>query len=90
LFEEFVFVLLLKVVDDIGSSKVPMLLQNFYYKLKTQELICQLLISLVSRDEKKVHGLNIADIKMLYQVKERLLQNLEEAPTIAELSNFPV
>lgn len=88
LFEEFVFVPLLKVVDDIVSSKVPKLLQDFYYKLKTQELICQLLISLVSRDEKKVHGLNIADIKMLYLVKERLLQNIEKAPTIAELSGF--
>ncbi|HTN45703.1 MAG TPA: AraC family transcriptional regulator [Flavipsychrobacter sp.] len=88
LFEEFVFVPLLKIVDDIVTSKVPILLQNFYYKLKTQELICQLLISLVSRDEKKVHGLNIADIKMLYQVKERLLDNLEKAPSIAELSKF--
>ncbi len=88
LFEEFVFVPLLKVVDDILTSKVPILLQDFYYKLKTQELICQLLISLVSRDEKKVQGLNIADIKMLYQVKERLLDNLEKAPSIAELSKF--
>lgn len=88
LFEEFVFVPLLKVVDDIMTSNVPILLQDFYYKLKTQELICQLLISLVSRDEKKVHGLNIADIKMLYQVKERLLDNLEEAPSVAELSKF--
>ncbi|MFL9835323.1 helix-turn-helix domain-containing protein [Chryseobacterium terrae] len=88
LFEEFVSVPLLKVVDDIVFSKVPTLLHDFYYRLKTQELICQLLISLVKRDEKKVYGLNIADISMLYKVKERLLQNIEKAPTIAELSNF--
>ncbi len=88
LFEEFVFVPLMKVADDIVKSNVPILLQDFYYKLKTQELICQLLISLVSRDEKKLYSLNIADIKMLYQVKERLLNNFEEAPTIAELSKF--
>jgi AraC-like DNA-binding protein len=88
LFEELVCIPLLEVVDDIVSSKVPTLLQDFYYKLKTQELICQLLISLVSRDEKKVRALNMADIKMLYQVKERLLNNLEEAPSIAELSKF--
>lgn len=88
LFEEFVFVPLLKVIDDIVTSNVPVLFQDFYYKLKTQELICQLLISLVSRDETKVYGLNIADIKMLYQVKERLLHNLEEAPSVGELSKF--
>ena len=88
LFEELVCIPLLEVVDDIVTSKVPILLQDFYYKLKAQELICQLLISLVSRDEKKVHALNIADIKMLYQVKERLLDNLEEAPSIAKLSQF--
>lgn len=88
LFEELVCIPLLEVVDDIVTSKVPILLQDFYYKLKAQELICQLLISLVSRDEKKVHALNIADIKMLYQVKERLLDNLAEAPSIAELSKF--
>lgn len=88
LFEEFVIAPLIKVVDDIMTANVPVLLHDFYYKLKAQELICQLLISLVSRDEKKVHGLNIADIKMLYQVKERLLHNLEEAPSVAELSKF--
>jgi len=88
LFEEFISVPLLKVVEDIVSSKVPALLQDFYYKLKSQELICQLLISLVRRDEKKVYGFNTADIKMLYNVKDRLLQNIEKAPTIAELSNF--
>ncbi|WP_448606856.1 helix-turn-helix transcriptional regulator [Paenimyroides ceti] len=88
LFEEFISVPLLKVVEDIVSSKVPALLQDFYYKLKSQELICQLLISLVRRDEKKVYGFNTADIKMLYKVKDRLLQNIEKAPTIAELSNF--
>lgn len=87
-FEEFVSVPLLKVVEDILSSKVPVLLQDFYYKLKCQELICQLLISLVSRDEKKVISLNTADIKMLYEVKERLLDNLEKAPSIAELAKF--
>ncbi|PWG81371.1 helix-turn-helix domain-containing protein [Pararcticibacter amylolyticus] len=88
LFEEIVVAPLLKVVDNIVTADVPLLLRNFYYKLKTQELICQLLIALVSRDEKKVYGLNIADIKMLYQVKERLLQDLEQAPSIAELSHF--
>lgn len=88
LFEEFISVPLLKVVEDIVSSKVPALLQDFYYKLKSQELICQLLISLVRRDEKKVYSFNTADIKMLYKVKDRLLQNIEKAPTIAELSNF--
>ncbi|RXK87050.1 AraC family transcriptional regulator [Filimonas effusa] len=88
LFEEFVVAPLLKVVDNIVTANVPILLQDFYYKLKTQELICQLLIALVNRDGKKLYGLNIADIKMLYQVKERLLQNLEEAPCIAELSRF--
>lgn len=88
LFEEFVSVPLLKVVDDIVSVKVPALLRDFYYKLKAQELICQLLISLVRRDEKKVYGLNIADIQILYKVKDQLLENIEKAPTIAELSNF--
>lgn len=53
LFEELVCIPLLEVVDDIVTSKVPILLHDFYYKLKAQELICQLLISLVSRDEKK-------------------------------------
>lgn len=88
LFEEFVSAPLLKVVNDIVSSKVPTLLQDFYYRLKSQELICQLLISLVRRDEVKVYGLNMADIKILYKVKDLLLQNIEKAPTIAELSNF--
>ncbi|RZK13200.1 MAG: AraC family transcriptional regulator [Flavobacterium sp.] len=88
LFEEFVFVPLLKIVHDIMASNVPVLLQDFYYKLKTQELICQLLISLTSRDETKVHRLNIADIRMLYQVKERLLDKLEVAPSVSELSKY--
>jgi len=87
-FEEFVSIPLLKIVEDMVSIKVPILLQDFYYKLKSQELICQLLISLIRRDEKKVNSLNTADIKMLYQVKEHLLDNLGEAPSIAELAKF--
>lgn len=88
LFEEFVFAPLLEVVEDIVTAKIPVELQNFYFGLKAKELICQLLIGLVSRDEKKVSRLNIADITMLYQVKERLLQRFEQAPSIAELSAF--
>ena len=88
LFEEFVYVPLLKVVDDIVHTKVPPPLNDFYYRIKTLELICELLISLVSRDEKKVYGLNIADIKTLYQVKDKLLENICKAPTIGELANF--
>lgn len=57
LFEEFVSVPLLKIVNDIVSVKAPTLLRDFYYKLKAQELICQLLISHVRRDETKVYGL---------------------------------
>jgi AraC-like DNA-binding protein len=88
LFEEFVFAPLLNVVDDIMAARVPFILQQFYYKLKAQELICLLLAGLVTRGEKEVTGLNIADIGKLYQVKERLLECLEAAPSIAELSEF--
>lgn len=88
LFEEFVFAPLLEVVEDIVTAKIPVILSDFYYRLKAQELICQLLIGLVSRDEKKVSSVNVADINMLYQVKELLLQNFEDAPSIAELSAF--
>ncbi|GGM85999.1 AraC family transcriptional regulator [Dyadobacter beijingensis] len=87
-FEEFVFEPLQMVVDQIVNARIPDTFHDFYFKLKAQELLCQLLIALVGRDEKTFYKLNTADVKTLYDVKRMLLENLDEPPGIEKLAAF--
>lgn len=88
LFEHLMYVSLQKVVDDIINANVPEAFNDFYYKVKAEELVCQLLIELVKREQAPVYALNSADIKTLYKVKERILEKLDQPATIEDLATF--
>lgn len=87
LFEHLLFASLQKVADEIVHAHVPETFHNLYYRIKAEELICQLLIELVKREQAPVYPLNNADIKMLYKVKERLLKHLDRPTAIEELAS---
>lgn len=86
IFEEFVDPNVQRIVDEMDSQKVPDVFLNYFFKLKAEELILNLLMALVNRDDTHLYALNAIDIQAIYKIKEHLLQSLASPPTIKELS----
>lgn len=87
-FEEVIFPSVQKLLNEITSATVPDAFSDFYYKLKAEEVVLNLLIELVNREEVKMYSLNITDIKALYLVKDMLLERLDRAPSIKEMADM--
>jgi AraC-like DNA-binding protein len=88
LFEQIIYPSLQRIVDEIMSEKVNESFELFFLRIKTEELVCRLLIELEKREEKHLYALNIHDIQTIYKVKERILEKLGSPPDIKELSVY--
>lgn len=86
LFEQIVYPSLLKIVDEIVNQDVKEIFQLFFLRIKSEELICRLLMELDKRDEKQFYSLNDHDIQTIYKVKDQILMRLENPPIISELA----
>jgi len=86
LFEQMVHPALQSIVDEILSESIDKTFELFFMRIKAEELICKLLITLKRRDEKRLYDLNPHDIQTLYQVKEKMLEHLGTPPVIGELA----
>ncbi len=85
LFEQIIYPALQKVVDEILSESFGETFELFFMRIKTEEMICRLLIELEKRDEKHIYALNNRDIEILYRVRDQILEHLETPPAISEL-----
>jgi AraC-like DNA-binding protein len=85
-FDQLIFASVQKVADEIVEADVSPGFQQFFHRLKAEELICRLLIELVKREEAPMYALNISDIKSIYRIKDSVLKSLEKFPSIAKLS----
>lgn len=87
-FEQMIYPSLQKIVDEIVSDQIDETFELFFMRVKTEELICRLLMELEKRDEKHIYDLNTNDIQTIYKVKEQMLEHLETPPVINELALF--
>lgn len=85
LFEEIISPQIQEVAAEIIKANPAKELQNLFYKIKTEELIYLLFEELLKRQETTLHTLNGADVKRLYEVKDKILSNIDTPPIIAEL-----
>jgi len=88
LFEQLIFPSIRKIVDEIVNEPVDKAFELFYLRIKSEELICRLLMELEKRDEKHLYALNSQDIQILYKVKEQMLAHPETPPVINVLADF--
>ena len=86
LFEQMIYPVLQKTVDEIVAGAVDENLEQFFLRIKAEELIYRLFVELEKRDEKHLYSLNINDIRAIYKVKEQMLEHLEIPPVINELA----
>ncbi|WP_029905068.1 AraC family transcriptional regulator [Prevotella sp. 10(H)] len=88
IFEQIIYPSIQKIVDEIISGGVDRMFELFFLRIKTEELICRLLMELDKREEKQIYALNGQDIQTIYKVKERILEHLENPPIIKGLAVY--
>ncbi|TLU92048.1 helix-turn-helix transcriptional regulator [Dyadobacter sediminis] len=85
-FEEMIFPALQTIVDQLVSETIDDTFALFYRRVKSEELICRLLMALEKRDENQLYALNGQDIQTIYRIKGQMLEHLEVPPVISELA----
>lgn len=88
LFEEIISPEIQEVAAEIITGNPAKELENFYYKLKTEELIYLLFAELLKREDATLQALNSADVEKVYAVKDRILSKIDTPPTLSELVKF--
>jgi AraC-like DNA-binding protein len=85
LFEEFVSPELLRLSTELDAANPPKHLEEFYFKIKAEELIYLFFVGLLQRRVRSYQALNATDINAIYRVKEKILSDLNKPPVLADL-----
>lgn len=85
LFEEIISPQIQDVAVEIVTANPAKELQNLYYKIKSEELIYLLFVELLKRQDTTLQTLNIADVKKVYEIKDKILSNINTPPILLEL-----
>nr|WP_255496392.1 AraC family transcriptional regulator [Mucilaginibacter sp. FT3.2] len=86
LFEELISPPIQKVANEIANAEIELGLQQFYFKLKAEELICLLFAELLKRENIPIATLNANDVAVIYQIRDSIISKLDEPPVISELA----
>lgn len=65
---------------------IPESVENYYYRLKCEELLCYVFALLVQREALSATSMHINDIKAIYVVKSHLQLHVNQPPNIAALA----
>jgi len=85
LFEEIISPQIQEVGTAIITANPTKELQDLYYKIKAEELIYLLFVELLKREDTTLQRLNIADIKRIYEIRDKLLSAIDTPPRLPEL-----
>ena len=77
---------IINAASDMLHQPVPESLENHYYKLKCEELLCYTFALLMQREALPLSKMHLDDIKAIYAVKLRLQSSFGEVPPIAALA----
>ncbi len=86
LFEEIISSKIQSVAHDIFLIDTAHNLQNFYYKIKAEELVCLFLETLLQRNEITGYPIHQNDVETLYQLREDILIDLTVVPQLDQLA----
>lgn len=77
---------IISTAAEMLKQPIPESIENLYYKLKCQELLCHTFTILMQREAVPTSAMHINDIKAVYAVKESLQSHPSEPPNIAALA----
>ncbi|GGI27973.1 helix-turn-helix transcriptional regulator [Pedobacter mendelii] len=75
------------VANQILSKVMPGHLQDFFYRVKAEELILLLFTELERRDIRSQYALNDEDIKKIYLIKDNIVEDLSINPSLVKLAS---
>ncbi|RUT67846.1 AraC family transcriptional regulator [Flavobacterium cupreum] len=87
LFEELLSPKIQQVAMEIIQADVPPSLNDFFFKIKAEELICLTLKELFKRENQTTHALNQIDVQKIYKVRDLILNDIAAPPVIKELAS---
>jgi len=88
LYEEIISPEMQALATDIMNAHAPAQLLDLYLKLKAQELIYLFFVELLKREGSPAFPLNAADVKMMYQLRDKIIADLSITPNLPELARF--
>jgi AraC-like DNA-binding protein len=88
LFEEMISPEIQKVAFEMVENRIPEDLQQLYFRLKAEELICLLFVELLKRENPILSALNKMDVQKIYEIRDNLLQNLNTPPNLKNLAQI--
>lgn len=86
IFEQLVYASLQKTANEISTARIPDDFAQFFFRVKAEELICNLFIELSKRGDTSIQPLNIADVGSLYAIREKITLQLGQCPSIATMA----
>ncbi|CAD0004753.1 AraC family transcriptional regulator [Flavobacterium chungangense] len=87
LFEELLSPKIQQVAMEIIQADIPASLNDFFFKIKAEELICLTLKELFKRENPTTHALNQIDVQKIYKVRDTILNNIAAPPVIKHLAS---
>lgn len=85
LFEESVSPEILRLGAELEAAAPPEQLEEFYFKIKAEELLYLFFARLSQRKDRSCQSLNATDINAVYRVKDMILSDMYKAPVLSEL-----
>jgi AraC-like DNA-binding protein len=88
LFEEIISPEIQNTAAKMLAEDVRIELQDFYYKLKAEELIYLFFRELLKRKNTVHYPANISDLKKIYEIRDKVIVDLTSPPNLNELAEF--
>lgn len=87
LYEEIVSAEMQEIASKIISASAPAELQDFYYRVKVEELIYLFFTELIKRENTSHYPVNVADVKLIYSIRDNVISDLSKPPNLPELTH---
>jgi len=86
IFEELISPEMHNVANQILTTVAPPHLRDFFYRIKAEELIYLLFSVLEKRDNLSAYPLNNDDIKKIYLIRDKVIEDLSVKPNLMQLA----
>lgn len=88
LYEEIISPQIQDTAGKIMEAHVPEELRDFYFKFRSEELIYLFFAELLKRQQAVSYPVNLADVKKIYAVRDKILSDLSIPPNLPALALF--
>ncbi|CAN5442591.1 hypothetical protein BH09BAC4_BH09BAC4_52170 [soil metagenome] len=88
LYEEISSLAVQQIATELITQHTTSPLPTFYLTIKVQELIYQFFLELLKRETKAVYPLRDQEVKTLFRVRDQLVMQLNQVPSIPHLARL--